>query len=67
VTSLDDIALDRQKGKGTTNSAFLQQIGKSAAQAAGSGNIAALVSAGINPGTINNDNVLAAWTIPAKR
>ncbi|MBV9984514.1 hypothetical protein [Bradyrhizobium sp.] len=57
--------VDRMKGKGLASSSFLQQIGKSAAQAAGSGNIAAIVSAGINPGSINNDNVLAAWLIPA--
>lgn len=57
--------MDRQKGKGSAESSFLQRIGRSAAQAAGSGNVAALVSAGINPGSTNTDNVLAAWTIPA--
>jgi hypothetical protein len=57
--------MDRQKGKGSAESSFLQRIGKSSAQAAGSGNVACIVSAGINPGSINNDNVLASWTIPA--
>jgi hypothetical protein len=56
---------DRMKGKGMASSSFLQQIGRSSALAAGSGNVAATVSAGINPGSTNNDNVLAAWTIPA--
>ena len=32
--------MDRQKGKGSAESSFLQRIGKSAAQAAGSGNVA---------------------------
>lgn len=57
--------MDRQKGRGSAANSFLQQIGKSAAQAGGSGNVACLVSAGINPGSINNDNVLAAWVLPA--
>ena len=57
--------MDRQKGKGSAESSFLQRIGRSSAQAAGSGNIAALVSAGINPASTGADFVLASWTIPA--
>ena len=56
---------DRMKGKGMCSSSFVQQIGSSAALAAGAGNIAALVSPGVNPGATNVDSVLAAWTIPA--
>ena len=55
---------DRSKGKGVVASSWLQQIGNSAAQASGGGVVAATESAGVNPGSINNDNVLAAWTIP---
>ncbi len=58
--------MDRQKGKGTTSSAFLQQIGKSTAMAAGSGNIVAQVlGTAVNPGATGADNVLAAWSLPA--
>ena len=56
---------DRAKGKGTVSSSWLAQIGKSTAQASGGGIVAATVNAGINPGLINNDNVLVAWSIPA--
>ena len=56
---------DRMKGKGMASWSFLQQIGRSAALAAGSGNVYAKAQAGISPGSINTDTVLAAWTIPA--
>ena len=56
---------DRMKVKGMCSSSFLNQIGKSAALVAGSGNIAVTASAGINPGATNADNVLVAWTLPA--
>ena len=56
---------DRSKGKGLVASGWLQQIGKSTAQAAGGGVVAGYNGAGVSPGTINNDNVLAVWTIPA--
>jgi len=56
---------DRSKGKGIVSSAWLAQMGRSAAAMAGGGNIAAVVSAGISPGSINNDNVLVSWTVPA--
>lgn len=57
---------DRMKGRGYAPSSFLSQIGQSTACATGAGNIAVDVLASRNPGTINNDNVLAAWVIPAK-
>lgn len=56
---------DRAKGKGLVSFSWLQQIGKSAAQASGGGVVGGYNGAGISPGTINNDNVLAVWTIPA--
>lgn len=55
---------DRMKGKGMCSSSFLQQIGNSTALAGGSGNVAVTVSAGINPGATNVDNVLVSWTLP---
>jgi hypothetical protein len=58
--------MDRPKGKGLVPSSWLNQIGKSSAYVAGSGNAAVTaVGTPINPGSINNDNVLVAWTIPA--
>jgi len=48
---------DRMKGKGMCSSSFLQQVGNSSALAAGSGNIAALASAGVVAGSINNECV----------
>ena len=57
---------DRSKGRGVVSSSWLQQIGNSTAQAANAGNISVITSgAGINPGSTGNDNVLAAWMIPA--
>lgn len=56
---------DRSKGKGVVSSSWLGQIGKSAAQASGGGVLAAVNSAGINPGATNADNVLLSWLIPA--
>ena len=56
---------DRSKGKGVVSASWLQQIGKSAAQAAGGGVVGGYNGAGISPGAINNDNVLAVWTVPA--
>ena len=57
---------DRSKGRGVVSSSWLQQIGNSAAQAAGAGNIAATaLGTPVNPGAINSDNVLAVWTLPA--
>jgi hypothetical protein len=46
-------------------SGWIQQIGRSTAQASGGGVVAGYNGAGISPGTINNDNVLVVWTIPA--
>ena len=56
---------DRSKGKGVVSSSWLAQVGKSAAQAAGGGVVAAGFGLSISPGSINNDNVLAVWTIPS--
>lgn len=56
---------DRSKGKGVVASSWLQQVGNSAAQASGGGVLAAPAYATLNPGSINNDNVLVVWTIPA--
>ena len=56
---------DRAKGKGTVSNSWLAQIGKSTAQASGGGVVGAVNSASITPGSINNDNVLAVWQIPA--
>jgi hypothetical protein len=59
--------VDRMKGKGMCSSGFLTQIGQSTALVAGSGNAAVYCnSAGISPGSNNNDNVLVSWVIPAK-
>jgi hypothetical protein len=59
--------VDRMKGKGMCSSGFLTQIGNSSALVAGSGNASVYSSStGVSPGTINNDNVLVSWVIPAR-
>lgn len=58
--------VDRMKGKGLSSSAFLTQIGKSAAQGAGGGNVSTQLStAGIGNGADTTEDLLFTASLPA--